>query len=104
MYTSHYITLPCKVTSRDSSDNKLENFSVNLPNDGFELEDEWEIGLTEISIPKIWCNLPKDQTIKLVRFSKNDKNYMKFIETEVLKIEKGNYTVLELVLKCNEQL
>ena len=104
METSYHIILPCTREQQSDPVMKLENFVTQLPEDVFELQDEWEIALTEITFPKIWISLPCDQKIDILKFSKNDYNLIRFINFPEWKIEKGDYTLEELIEKTNEIL
>ena len=44
-----YLTLPFN-SSMDYPDNTTERYTTKLPN-GVEVDGDWEVGLTEISIP-----------------------------------------------------
>ena len=101
MELSHYITLPCKVTNESDPINNLSNFTTKLAEE-FELEDDWEIGLAEISLPKNWVSLPCDQQIDVIYFKQDEKNYFKSVQLEALKIKKGEYTIEDLFKICKE--
>ena len=106
METSYHMILPCIRENDTDPVNKIENFETELPEE-FELNDDWELGLTEITYPRIWCTLPSNQKIEILKFRNSpeyincipdnydDPKYKKFIE-------KGDYTINELIKKCNE--
>ena len=103
MEISHYITLPCKVTNESDPVNKISNFTTQLVQE-FELQDDWEIGLSEISFPKNWVSLPCDQQMDLIYFKPDEKNYFKSVKLEAFKIKKGEYTIGALFEKCHEAI
>ena len=103
METSHYITLPCKVTNDSDPVNKLQNFTVSLPEE-FNLQDDWEIGLCEISFPKIWFHVPFDQYIDVLVFKPNENNYFSVIKLDDCKIEKGDYIFEALLDEVNRNI
>ena len=100
METSYHLILPCIRENDSDPVNRIENFETNLP-EGFDLQDDWELALTEITYPKIWPTIPCDQKIEILKFN-NSIKYIDCIESDQWIIKKGNYTADELIKKCNE--
>ena len=95
MEISHYITLPC------ISHQKIESFETEIDKT-FELQDAWNIALTEVSFPKAWYNIPLDQYVELLYFKTDEKYSIGVINSSECVIQKGDYTIEELIFKINE--
>ena len=100
---SFYITVPCErnfiITNPTD---KIEDFTTILPQ-MFTLEGNWEVGLTEVTFPKSWVNIPYKQSIELVYFDENNEDTLHdIIKDKDVYIEAANYSIDDLVKKCNE--
>lgn len=56
MSQGFYMTLPSNSSSSYYPNNSMSDFSVKLDS-AIELQDRWEVGLTEIVFPKSWNNV-----------------------------------------------
>ena len=98
--------LPCIRENDTDPVNKIEDFVTVLPEE-FDLKDDWELGLTEITYPRMWCTLPYDQKIEILKFQ-NDDHYINCIFNEddhpksQYIVKKGDYTLDELIIECNK--
>jgi hypothetical protein len=100
---SFYLTLPCRVNNDTIPVDKQENFITNLPR-SFDLVDNWEVGLTEITFPKNWRNIPYAQKIQLAFFDKSKDVFYDVVGSAEDVIKPHQYTIDELIDKCNEAI
>lgn len=100
---SFYLTLPCRRDNDTNPVDKPENFITILPRT-FDLEDNWEVGLTEITFPKTWRNIPYAQKIQLTFFDKSKDVFYDVVGSAEDVIEPHHYTIDVLIAKCNKAI
>ena len=61
MSSSFYMTLPSNSSTNYYPENTLANYKTKLPQ-LFDLNGEWEVGLSEIQFPITWYNLAEEET------------------------------------------
>jgi len=99
MENSFYCYLPCKRFNDQDPVDKPENYVSYLPQN-IDLEDEWEVGVTEITFPKSWTNVPYNQSIELVYYDKNSKPYFNTLKLGEIKAD--HYKIEDLIKTCND--
>jgi len=65
---SFTITLPSNVSNSDGTRNRISSYQTQLAQ-RINLEEEWQVGLYEISYTKSWYNIPKRESIELLDYS-----------------------------------
>ena len=99
MENSFYCYLPCKRFNDQDPVDKPENYVSYLPQN-IDLEGEWEVGVTEVTFPKSWLNVPYNQSIELLYYDKNSKS--NFNTLQLGEIKTGHYNIGDLLRRCNE--
>ena len=102
---SFYITLPSNVKSFETS-NKIGNYTTQLakryifPND-----EDWEVGIAEVSYGKNWYNLHTRQKVNLFSISADpSKQRITQIDNVTSYIEPGLYAKPKLLVKKINEL
>lgn len=98
-----YLTLPSNSSRQFFSENTLTHFKTKLHTD-FNLNGEWEVGLSEVHFPRNWHNIDDNQGISIIcndcnevepAFTSNPKrrNY-----SQVVPITAGYYSTMEEII------
>ena len=99
MENSFYCYLPCKRFNDEDPTDKPENYVTFLPQN-IDLEGEWEVGVTEVTFPKSWFNVPYNQSIELVYYDKKSKS--NFNTLKLGEIKADHYKIDNLIKACND--
>lgn len=100
---SFYLTLPCKRFNDTNPADKPENYVTNLPQ-SFNLENEWEVGLKEITFPKSWSNVPFNQKIDIIFYDRNKSIFFNVLSLDEVFLEAGNYEIDEMIDEINKNI
>ena len=102
---SFYITLPSNVKSFETS-NRIGNYTTNLvkryvlPN-----EEDWEVGIAEVSYGKNWYNLHTKQKVNLFSISADpSKQRITQVDNLTSYLEPGLYAKPKLLVKKINEL
>ena len=99
-----YLTLPSNSSQKFYPDNTLTHFTTRLHN-AVNLQGMWEVGLSEISFPRTWHNIGKNEYITITcescedvepRLAEEAKNRR---YTKNIKIKRGFYDSIEDLLE-----
>jgi hypothetical protein len=74
-----YITLPSTASMTVFPKNSQSNWSTVL-NPPIELDNAWEVGLSEMHIPKMWKNISNDNCSFFCDYQSTDKDTVDFLE------------------------
>src|SRR6266481_1473725 len=98
MSDNFYVTLPSNVKS--FSDNKISNFRTKLAS-RLIFQDEWEVGLVEMSYTLSWFNISSKQEIFIKTY---EKGLPKVYKNEIY-VTPGRYNdVKDLIKIINTQI
>jgi hypothetical protein len=75
-----YITLPSNASMSVFPKNSQSDWSTIL-NPPMELDGEWEVGLSEMHIPKMWKNIAADNCTFYCDYQSVDKDIVRFVES-----------------------
>ena len=93
-----YLTLPSNSSMNYFPKNTLTNFTTKLHHE-ISLTDDWEVGLSEIILPKNWFNVDKNQYVQIKHYVEEEG--MVFTSDKYF-IPPGYYTKIEsLVSRIN---
>lgn len=96
MSDSFYLTLPSNVKSYD--DNTIGSYVTYLPNT-LKLDDEWEVGLAEITYTRSWYNICKAQRFTILIDSPGPQSERSLEEIDVEEfiffLKPGSYTNIQ---------
>lgn len=94
-----YLTLPSNSSMNYYPGNTLTHYVTKLHNT-FNLQGNWEVGLSEIFFPRSWHNVGKNEVITLVYNDSNDVDAkQEDRSTEIIKIRRGYYESVESLLQ-----
>lgn len=103
---SFNITLNCTTNVKDPSlsiPEILEDFEKELSHN-LDLENDWEVGIKEISLMRSWYLLPIEQKIELIHYDRNQPGLYSIISSDEAIIGKHDYTIRELIDLINEKI
>ena len=88
-----YVTLP-----RNSPENKISSFKVNLPETLLVDSEHWEVALKEIQFPHLWYNMIKDKNYFIAWYNTAiERPSNKRVEFKFMK--ETNLVVIRVCLK-----
>jgi hypothetical protein len=95
---SFYISLPCNFKTNHKAFYKTE-----LP-ETFNLSGIWQVGISDISFPKSWFNVKKEQNIQLMYFNPKNTDGIGYSIIKEAIIHPSNYTKKILVDEINKAI
>jgi hypothetical protein len=95
---SFYISLPCNFKN-----NHKAYYKTELP-ETLNLSGIWQVGISDISFPKSWFNVKKEQNIQLMYFNPKNKGGIGLSVVKEATIPPSNYTKKILVDEINKAI